>query len=78
MRLTHPRLAFKLAGSIGVKEAVRKANPVILEPVMKVDLNVPPDCLGSVIGDITARRGRIAEHRRQERIEVYLSPSSPG
>jgi len=54
-------LAFKLAASIGVKEAVRKANPIILEPVMKVDLTVPTDYLGAVVGDISSRRGRIAE-----------------
>ena len=54
-------LAFKLAASIGVKEAVRKANPIILEPVMKVDLTVPAEYLGAVVGDISSRRGRIAE-----------------
>jgi len=52
-------LAFKLAASMGIKEAVKKANPVILEPVMKVDVTVPPDYLGSVVGDITSRRGRV-------------------
>jgi elongation factor G len=54
-------IAFKLAGSIGLKDGVTRANPVILEPIMKVDINVPPDALGVVIGDISARRGRIAE-----------------
>ncbi len=54
-------LAFKLAGSLGLKDGVRKANPVILEPIMKVDINVPSDCLGTVIGDLSSRRGRIAE-----------------
>ena len=54
-------LAFKLAASIGVKEAVRKANPIILEPVMKVDLTIPSEYLGAVVGDISSRRGRISE-----------------
>ncbi len=54
-------LAFKLAASIGVKEAVKKANPIILEPVMKVDLTLPAEYLGAVVGDISSRRGRIAE-----------------
>ncbi|HEY3278862.1 MAG TPA: elongation factor G [Syntrophorhabdaceae bacterium] len=54
-------LAFKLAASLGLKQAVHKANPVILEPIMKVDINVPPDCMGTVIGDVSSRRGRIAE-----------------
>jgi len=54
-------IAFKLAASMGLKQAVFKANPVILEPIMKVDINVPGDCLGSVIADVSSRRGRIAE-----------------
>jgi elongation factor G len=54
-------LAFKLAASIGLKDAVRKANPLILEPVMKVDISVPNEFMGAVIGDISSRRGRIAE-----------------
>ena len=70
-------LAFKLAASIGVKEAVRKANPIILEPVMKVDLTMPAEYLGAVVGDISSRRGRIAEIERQERgkVRAGLSPS---
>ena len=54
-------LAFKLAASIGLKDAVRKANPLILEPVMKVDISVPNEYMGTVIGDVSSRRGRIAE-----------------
>ena len=54
-------LAFKLAASIGLKDAVRKANPLILEPVMKVDISVPNEFMGPVIGDVSSRRGRIAE-----------------
>jgi len=54
-------IAFKLAASMGLKQAVSKANPVILEPIMKVDINVPGECLGSVIADVSSRRGRIAE-----------------
>ncbi len=52
-------MAFKIAGSMAFKEACRKANPVILEPIMKVAVVVPDDYMGSVIGDITARRGNI-------------------
>ena len=54
-------LAFKLAASIGLKDAIHKAHPVILEPIMKVDINVPVDSMGTVIGDVTSRRGRVAE-----------------
>ena len=52
-------MAFKIAGSMAFKEACRKANPVILEPIMKVAVVVPDDYMGVVIGDITARRGNI-------------------
>jgi elongation factor G len=52
-------LAFKIAGSIGFKEACRQAAPVILEPVMKLEVVTPDDFLGDVMGDINARRGKI-------------------
>ncbi len=52
-------MAFKIAGSMAFKEACRKANPVILEPIMKVSVNVPDEYMGVVIGDVTARRGNI-------------------
>jgi elongation factor G len=51
--------AFKIAGSMGVKEGVRKASPVILEPIMKVEVTTPEDFMGDVLGDINARRGQI-------------------
>ncbi len=52
-------MAFKIAGSMAFKEACRKANPAILEPIMKVSINVPDEYMGVVIGDVTARRGNI-------------------
>ena len=52
-------MAFKIAGSMAFKEACRKANPAILEPIMKVSVIVPDEYMGTVIGDITARRGNI-------------------
>ncbi|MCK9161245.1 MAG: elongation factor G [Arcobacter butzleri] len=52
-------MAFKLAGSIGFKEACRKASPVILEPIMKVEIEVPEEYMGDVIGDANKRRGQI-------------------
>ncbi len=52
-------MAFKIAGSIGVKEAVRKAKLVLLEPVMAVEVVVPEQYMGEVIGDLNSRRGRI-------------------
>ena len=52
-------MAFKIAGSMAFKEACRKADPAILEPIMKVAVTVPDEYMGTVIGDITARRGNI-------------------
>ncbi len=52
-------MAFKIAGSMAFKEAMRKADPVILEPMMKVSVNVPEDYMGDVIGDLNSRRGQI-------------------
>jgi elongation factor G len=52
-------MAFKIAGSMALKEAARKAKPVLLEPIMKVEVVVPEDFMGSVTGDLHARRGRI-------------------
>ena len=52
-------LAFKIAGSIAFKEGMKKADPVLLEPIMKVDVQTPDDYLGDVISDLNARRGRI-------------------
>jgi elongation factor G len=52
-------MAFKIAGSMALKEAARRANPVLLEPVMKVEVEVPEAFVGDVIGDINARRGQL-------------------
>ena len=58
-------MAFKIAGSMAFKEAMKKAGPVILEPIMKVAVIVPEDYMGDVIGDLNSRRGQIQgmEHR---------------
>ena len=52
-------VAFKIAGSMAFKAAIAKADPVLLEPIMKVDVTVPEDYMGDVIGDLNSRRGRI-------------------
>ena len=52
-------MAFKIAGSMGFKEAARKANPVLLEPVMAVEVRTPEEYMGDVIGDLNSRRGQI-------------------
>ncbi len=52
-------IAFKIAGSMAFQDACKRARPVIMEPVMAVEVVTPEDYMGSVIGDITSRRGRI-------------------
>ena len=52
-------MAFKIAGSLAIKEAVRRAKPVLLEPIMAVEVVVPEEYMGDVIGDLNSRRGRI-------------------
>ena len=52
-------MAFKIAGSMAFKDAAKRANPVLLEPVMRVEVTVPEEFMGDVIGDITSRRGHL-------------------
>jgi elongation factor G len=52
-------MAFKIAGSIGFREAAGKAKPVLLEPIMKVEVVTPEDFMGDVMGDLNSRRGMI-------------------
>jgi elongation factor G len=52
-------MAFKIAGSMAIKEALRKANPILLEPYMKVEVTVPEEYLGDVMGDLNSRRGKL-------------------
>ncbi|MGH7789211.1 MAG: elongation factor G [Candidatus Binatia bacterium] len=52
-------MAFKIAGSIGFKTAVLAARPILLEPIMKLEIAVPDECMGDVIGDLNSRRGKV-------------------
>ena len=69
-------LAFKIAGSMAFKEAARKAGPVLLEPVMAVEVTTPEDFMGDVIGDLNSRRGQIQamEERSGARVVRALVP----
>ncbi len=69
-------MAFKIAGSIGFKEGARRANPVLLEPIMSVEVSTPEDYMGSVMGDLSSRRGRIEgmEARAGEQIITAKVP----
>lgn len=61
-------MAYKIAGSMGIREAVKKASPALLEPMMKVEVEVPEDFLGDVMGDINSRRGQIDNMNTEEGI----------
>jgi elongation factor G len=69
-------MAFKIAASMGFKEAARKASPVLLEPIMSVEVLVPEDFMGVIIGDLNSRRGRIEgiEHRAGSQVIKSLVP----
>ena len=54
-------VAFTIAGSMAVKDAIKKGNPVALEPIMKIEVTTPGDFLGEVIGDLNRRRGQVSE-----------------
>jgi elongation factor G len=52
-------MAFQIAASMGLKNAFEKAKPILLEPVMALDVSCPDECMGDVIGDLNSRRGRV-------------------
>ena len=62
-------MAFKIAGSMAFKEACKKANPVILEPIMKTEVIVPDDYMGDVIGDLNSRRGKILNMEARNKVQ---------
>ena len=63
-------MAFKIAGSMAFKEAMKKGNPVLLEPIEKVDVTVPEEYMGDVIGDLNSRRGRIEGMEPRNGVQV--------
>jgi elongation factor G len=69
-------MAFKIAASMGFKEAARRASPVLLEPIMSVEVVVPEEFMGTIIGDLNSRRGRIegVEHRAGSQVIKSLVP----
>jgi elongation factor G len=66
-------LSFKVAGSIGFKEGARKARPILLEPIMSVEVVTPEDYLGDVMGDLNSRRGRIEGFAARKDAQVIQS-----
>jgi len=63
-------IAFKIAGSMALKEAAKRAKPVLLEPIMAVEVVVPEDFLGTVIGDLSSRRGRVETQEERGNAKV--------
>jgi len=63
-------MAFKIAGSMGFKEAVRRASPVLLEPIMSIEIIVPEEYMGDVIGDLNSRRGKILGMRARSGAQI--------
>jgi len=66
-------MAFKIAGSMAFKEAVKKAKPVLLEPIMSIEVVTPEEYMGDVIGDLNSRRGRIQNIERRGNAQVIKS-----
>ena len=68
-------LAFKIAGSIAFKKAVTEARPILLEPIVEVEVTVPDDCMGDVMGDLSSKRGRILgmdSHGKMQRVRALV------
>ncbi len=63
-------IAFKIAGSMAVKEACKKANPVLKEPIMKVEVTTPDEYLGDVVGDLNSRRGKIESMNPRKNLQI--------
>jgi elongation factor G len=66
-------MAFKIAGSMAIKEAVKRANPVILEPIMNVEVVCPNDYMGDILGDLSARRGKIGGMTQRGEAQVIAA-----
>ena len=58
-------MAYKVAASLALREAAKKADPVLLEPIMDVEITAPADYLGSVMGDVSSRRGQIRDQEEK-------------
>jgi elongation factor G len=63
-------MAFKIAGSMAFKEAIKKAKPILLEPIMSIEVVTPEEYMGDVIGDLNSRRGRVQNIERRGNAQV--------
>ena len=70
-------MAFRVCAATAFKQAFMKCNPILLEPVMKIEVNTPDDYIGDVIGDINKRRGKIEAMRRHRKGSQKLNGFVP-
>ena len=71
-------MAFKIAGSMAFKEAARRAKPVLLEPIMAVEVVTPEDYMGDVIGDLSSRRGKVEGMEQRGQLTGGPGSGAPG
>jgi len=71
-------MAFKIAGSMAFKKAVADAKPTLLEPIMEMEITIPDECMGDIIGDLNSRRGRVLgmETKGNKQIVKALVPQA--
>ena len=70
-------MAFKIAGSMAIKDAFEKADPTILEPIMRVEVTMPEEFMGDVIGDLNSRRGHIEGMENRSRARQVVRAFVP-
>jgi elongation factor G len=70
-------MAFRICASVCFKEAFMKANPILLEPLMKIEVNTPDEYIGDIVGDLNRRRGRIESMRRYRKGSQKLNGFVP-
>jgi len=66
-------MAFKIAASMCLKKAVQEATPILLEPIMKMEITVPEDAMGDVMGDLNGRRGKVVGMDTQGKYQVIMA-----
>jgi elongation factor G len=66
-------MAFKIAASMCLKKAVQDANPILLEPIMKMEITVPEDVMGDVMGDLNGRRGRVLGMDSEGKYQIIIA-----
>jgi len=66
-------IAFKIAGSMALQQAVREASPILIEPIMKLEVTTPEEFMGDVIGDLSSKRAQILETQDRGKLKIILA-----